>query len=350
MTPARKGQMDAKPILIPTLRERAVTADVPAQVAASRTGGWRVLLAEHRASARSELAEKLEQLGHEVLARVTTGQGALDYAELVRPDAVLMTLELEDGPAIMTALKLTRALAGTAAIVLTNHPGAADPSTRPNWGPVTLVHADAELAKLDAEIRRAVATARESADDEVSSQPIGSTAPELAVMAALEMEESGDDEALVESELADADAAAARREVRSVVAEARVDQTPAAPAPDAPSVSEPSALSFTDEDLFAIGPFVDVPETPRSSVAYDAPLVQPITAPADANDVSDDEIDVIAQAAESLLERTGLSRSDAMRLMEQEAVDTEQRVIDVARAVLGQDAASAVSGEVALVG
>src|SRR5271169_5905778 len=81
----------------------------------------RVLLAERRASAHSELSRRLDRAGHEVLARVTSAQSALDYAALLRPDVVLIAPALEDGPGVMAALTLTRELPGVAAVVLSTH-------------------------------------------------------------------------------------------------------------------------------------------------------------------------------------------------------------------------------------
>jgi len=50
----------------------------------------------------------------------------------------------------------------------------------------------------------------------------------------------------------------------------------------------------------------------------------------------DSDSEIIAEAAECLLERTGLSRSDAMRLMEQEAADTGRPLVEIAQSVLGR--------------
>jgi AmiR/NasT family two-component response regulator len=297
--------MDAKQDLV--ARKWQVPTPAPAQTPASPKAGLRVLLAERVAAPSSELADELERFGHEVLARVTTGQGALDYAGLLHPDAVLMEPELEDGPAIMTALKLTRALPGTAAVVLASHPGAANSSTRPNWGQVTLIHIEATPAELDAELRRAVAAAHDSADSETSSQAGESVQSVLAVIPALATEERNEQDEML---------------------------------------CEPSALSFTDEDLIAVDHFVDTPEVMRSPVTHGAPVFQSFGEASDEGNGGgeEDESDIVGRAAECLLERTGLSRSEVMRMMEQEAADTTQRLVDVARAVLDQDAPAIVSG------
>jgi AmiR/NasT family two-component response regulator len=62
-----------------------------------------------------------------------------------------------------------------------------------------------------------------------------------------------------------------------------------------------------------------------------------VPTPVEAAGLYDADLAVIAEAAECLLERTGLSRSDAMRLMEQEAADTGRKLIEVAQSVLGRD-------------
>lgn len=101
-----------------------------------------------------------------------------------------------------------------------------------------------------------------------------------------------------------------------------------------------SPLSFTDEDLLAIGPALDA-DLPGQAVATATTAPEPAPA-APAAAIYDLDSQVIAEAAECLLERTGLSRSDAMRLMEQEAADTGQSLAAVARSVLsGGDGATA---------
>lgn len=136
----------------------------------------------------------------------------------------------------------------------------------------------------------------------------------------------------------------------------RTDAKPLSSGGPVPVRAARSPLSFTDEDLVAIGPIVD-PEvpvglTPASPVRLTpAPLspVIPIPAaaaptPVEAAGLYDADLAVIAEAAECLLERTGLSRSDAMRLMEQEAADTGRKLIEVAQSVLGRDGDASGSG------
>jgi DNA-binding NarL/FixJ family response regulator len=310
---------------------------------------FRVLLAERRASAHSELSRRLERSGHEVLARVTSGQGALDYAALLRPDVVLIAPVLEDGPGVIAAATVTRELPGIAAVVLTTHPSALDPAARPNWGAVVVVHADAESEALDAELRRAVAQALALAASEIESEhaqsasgpadiaPTKSPTPQyvtpVPALAARVMEPE-----LIE---VPQPRPAKQPVAASPVAPQPVHTRPATPAAGA---SQRPALSFTDEDLLAIGPFVDAAEpalpTPARMSTPSSTAPQPAPSVAAAPTFMSDS-DVVAEAAECLLERTGLSRSDAMRLMEQEAADTGQRLVDVARAVIGNGDAAA---------
>lgn len=340
----------------------------------------RVLIAERRASAHSELSRRLDRAGHEVLARVTSGQGALDYAELLRPDVVLIAPTLEDGPGIMAAIALTRELPGVAAVVLSTHPAALNPAARPNWGAVALVPADAEPADLDIELRRAVNQAREAAATAVvPEQPSGSqprpadfapvapATPEYQTplpdtVSAVVREAKPVGSAVPPRQMAPATAATRPVGVppapvfQPIAAVATAPTEPVTTRTDAKPLSAPvparaarSPLSFTDEDLVAIGPIID-PEvpvrlTPASPVRLTpAPASAAIPIPAMAAPTAieapasyDADLAVIAEAAECLLERTGLSRSDAMRLMEQEAADTGRKLIEVAQSVLGRD-------------
>lgn len=325
----------------------------------------RVLIAERRASAHSELSRRLDRAGHEVLARVTSGQGALDYAELLRPDVVLIAPALDDGPGIMAAIALTRELPGVAAVVLSTHPAAVNPAARPNWGAVALLPADAEPADLDIELRRAVAQAREAAATAVVPEQLSGSQPRPADFAPVAAATPQ-----YQTPVPDAVNAVVRdvkpvgpAVLQPIAPVATASAEPVTPGTDAKLLSGPvpsrggrSPLSFTDEDLVAIGPIAD-PELPRlrpaaaqapqmapsapAPVAPISPVVQipavVAPTPVEAAALYDADLAVIAEAAECLLERTGLSRSDAMRLMEQEAADTGRKLIEVAQSVLGRD-------------
>ncbi len=314
-------------------RSQTAATTVRPQLATSETK-LRVLIAERRASAHSELSRRLDRAGHEVLARVTSSQGALDYAELLRPDVVLIAPVLEDGPGIMAAISLTRELPGIAAVVLTTHPAAQDPAARPNWGAVIVVPADAEPADLDAELRRAVEQARDAVPMELSPEAELHSERVRPADFIPEVDTTPQYQTPVPEVPAVADSRQQAAYTQEQVASAGVRPAPTATAALTPDNGRP-ALSFTDEDLLAIGPIEPGPVTAAPpSLAAPAPMPAAPTAPAPHYD-SDTEI--IAEAAECLLERTGLSRSDAMRLMEQEAADTGRRLVDIAQSVLGRD-------------
>lgn len=284
-------------------------------------GPLRVLLAERRATAHSDLSRRLASLGHEVLARVTSAQGAVDYAGFLCPDVVLISPVLEDGIGITAAMSVTRGRPGVAAVVLTNHPAAVNPTARPNWGAVGLVPADAEEADLDTELRRVVSRAREAASQAglQAVRPNPSPAPAVSVV----------------GDVAEASAAPAVTAVADVVVASQ--SLPAiAPTRDA---GYDDAVNELVDDVF------DPPSPDRE------PIGTP-DGPVDATDTADFSAasnDIVEQALQSLVERSRLQRADALRLMEQEAADTGQSVSDVARAMLGDAIDATVSGEVVTV-
>jgi len=317
---------------IPVVSEPGVEANAMSPVASfhrpDETAGprLRVLLAERRASAHSELSRRLDHAGHEVLARVTSAQGALDYAALLRPDVVLIAPALDDGPGVMAALTLTRELPGVAAVVLTTHPAAADPAARPNWGAVTVVPADVDPSSLDAELRQAVRIALDLAATELPATPAKTANAGFADRPPL---------------VAPTPQYATPIEQTPVIATPASARANGAPAEAAATIARPN-LDFTDDDLRGIGPFVHPTEQNRSTPTRTAPPTPPPTQLS-----QDPEAEMVAEAAECLLERTGLSRSDAIRLMEREAADSGQRLIEVARAVLGRDGSQPIDGAAA---
>ena len=315
--------------------------------------GLRVLLAERRASTHSELSRRLARLGHQVLARVTTGQAALDYAGLLRPDVVLVAPVLEDTAGVLTALTVTRELPGIAAVVLTCHPAAADPSARPNWGAVALVPADAELDDLDAELRAAVRRALEIASlagaTEIDSapeplveahvaaiDPLAINPPEKVEAEAIEAEPADTESpqepvALAATEPEAAETPKPEPEIVTSLAETSKPELEIVPSL-ADTKVDSSATSEPDEDL----------ELPLATFAYaqdDAPAAGPSA-----------ERDVVRAAAEALVARSGFSLADALQMMEEEAVDLNESLESVARAVLGEPRLEAVSGEVSAIG
>jgi DNA-binding NarL/FixJ family response regulator len=125
-------------------------------------GSLRILLAERPASAHSELSHRLKSHGHEVLARVTSAQGAIDYAGFLAPDVVLLSSRLDDASGLTVAMAVAKKQPGVAAVVLTSHPAVAHPASRPNWGSVALLPVDAEAEEMHDQLWRAVMQAREA--------------------------------------------------------------------------------------------------------------------------------------------------------------------------------------------
>ena len=318
--------MDAGMQSTAAMDENGVAPHPPSPVAQGSVtpgaaGPLRVLLAERRASAHSDLSRRLASLGHEVLARVTSTQGAVDYAGFLCPDVVLVSPVLEDGIGITAAMSVIRGRPGVAAVVLTNHPAAANPTARPNWGAVALLPADADAADLDAELRRVVGRAREAASQAAlqAARPSASPVPVAAV---------------------DPDGQVVEASTESLIA--------IAPTRDA---GDDDAVNELVDDVFD-PPTQDVEPTgqdaPIDRDGSDEPMAFAATTDASGFEPpSDDEI--VERAVQSLVERSRLLRADAIRLMEQEAEDTDQSVADIARAMLGGDVGATVSGEVASV-
>ncbi len=131
----------------------------------ANSAALRVLLAERRAGAQSELSTRLRGLGHDVVGRVTSGRAAVEYAHLLAPDAVLLAPQLDDGPGLTAAMAVIRARTGVAAVVLNDHPAALTPSARPNWGAVAMVAPAGAADDLETTLRATVARARESSPE-----------------------------------------------------------------------------------------------------------------------------------------------------------------------------------------
>jgi DNA-binding NarL/FixJ family response regulator len=129
---------------------------------ANGAASYRIVLGDRRISAHQELSARLTRSGHEVVACVVSLRAALELAERLKPDAVLFSPHLEDGLGVAAAMACTGAHPGIAAVVLTPHPGATDPESRPNWGPVSLAPIAATPEELDAILRSTIARARDA--------------------------------------------------------------------------------------------------------------------------------------------------------------------------------------------
>jgi len=367
VTATAKSATDAR--LPSTLRDRVGSG-----------GALRILLAERRASAHSELSRRLKSHGHDVVARVTSAQGAIDYAGLLAPDVVLFAPVLEDAAGLTVAMTVSRQQPGVAAVVFTTHPAAADPASRPNWGSVALLPADVEADELNSELWRAVKRARESVAvidrtaDVASEGEVGMTHRAPVV----EAPSVGHAEPIARAEPART-VKAAQPVVESFVGS--FIESFADPDPMLEIVSSPRHReSFADVEMFVdlssfMGvesvvehdPYVEIEvvadaeltparmsqaaeQTEEQMIAemvdalYPTPgdtitLVDPRTDDAGAEMVETVEIgesdeDVVARAVAVLVERVRLTQTMAYRLMEQEAADTALSIADVARNML----------------
>src|SRR5512139_2305234 len=85
--------------------------------------GLRVLIVEDEQIVAADLELKLARLGYDVAGVAASGEEALDLAEQVRPDVVLMDIQLQ-GPMLGTeAAKVIQRRTGAPIIFLTAYPG-----------------------------------------------------------------------------------------------------------------------------------------------------------------------------------------------------------------------------------
>jgi DNA-binding NarL/FixJ family response regulator len=324
-------------------------------------GGFRVLLAERRANAHSELSRRLTGFGHEVLARVTSGQAAIDYAALLRPDVVLVAPVLEDTAGVLAALNVTRQVPGVAAVVLTCHPAAADPAARPNWGAVALVPADAEPGDLEAEMRGAVSRARAEAVLASVAIPAATESAFVEEAVQVEVEASYSLESDYQTDVATPPTIPTPEDGEQALQGGYVvHDTPAEPpAADGSMTALVQSLWQASAEGIEAGQQQDVREqegyatvsesyTTSMSEAAATELPAQADGPAQAGEPSEaepaagheggfgSEDELIRAAVDALVERIGIGRADAVRLMEQEATDLSQTMEEVARAVLGE--------------
>jgi AmiR/NasT family two-component response regulator len=249
------------------------------------------------------VADRLTALGYDVVAHVGAGREAIDAARRLTPDAVLFETELSDGLGVLAAQAVTRATPGIAALILSVHPAAANRDARPHWGPVSLMAADAAEAELDAEVRDAVARARALAQL-ITAEPVPLSN--------------------------------------------EVDEDPIAEVDDLPAVA---LADIADEELYDLGaavlddePVAEPELLAEPELAEPVLLVEPallvepeLVAEPELLDESDESL--IDRAVAAVAERAGLSASDALRLMEQEADDNGQSLHDVAVAMLSDEPA-----------
>jgi DNA-binding NarL/FixJ family response regulator len=131
----------------------------------------RVVVAQSGNIRTRAMAQRLAALGYEVVAQVSTIREAVDAVATAEPDAVLFDVHMSDGAGVHGAVSVTRARAGTAALILSPHPALADRAARPDWGAVALVSDASSDTDLDADVQEIVATAR-SLSEPLFSEPV----------------------------------------------------------------------------------------------------------------------------------------------------------------------------------
>jgi AmiR/NasT family two-component response regulator len=70
------------------------TAERPADEAAASSGGLRILVAEDEALIRMDLAEMLDEGGHQVVGQAADGEQAVQLARELHPDLVVMDIKM----------------------------------------------------------------------------------------------------------------------------------------------------------------------------------------------------------------------------------------------------------------
>ena len=84
---------------------------------ADTTSRIRVLIAEDDDNARSLLSDLLTNLGHTMVAEVSTGREAFERARELVPDVVLLDVHMPDGSGIEAAELITQTLPGVAVVL-----------------------------------------------------------------------------------------------------------------------------------------------------------------------------------------------------------------------------------------
>jgi CheY-like chemotaxis protein len=85
--------------------------------------GARILIVEDEQIIAADLTNKLSRMGHQVVGTAIAGHEAISLAEEVRPDLVLMDVQLEDGMTGTEAARVIQERTGSKIIFLTAFPG-----------------------------------------------------------------------------------------------------------------------------------------------------------------------------------------------------------------------------------
>ena len=91
--------------------------------------GVRILVVEDEQIIAADLTNKLRAMGHQVVGTAIAGNEAVSVAERVRPDLVLMDVQLEDGMTGTEAARTIQERTGSKIVFLTAFPSVflADP-------------------------------------------------------------------------------------------------------------------------------------------------------------------------------------------------------------------------------
>ena len=91
--------------------------------------GARILIVEDEQIIAADLTNKLQRMGHQVVGTAIAGHEAISIADRVRPDLVLMDVQLEDGMTGAEAAQIIQERTGSKIIFLTAFPSVflADP-------------------------------------------------------------------------------------------------------------------------------------------------------------------------------------------------------------------------------
>jgi DNA-binding response OmpR family regulator len=85
--------------------------------------GVRILVVEDEQIIAADLIDKLGRMGHEVVGSAIAGHEAINIAEQIKPELVLMDVQLEDGMTGMEAARIIQERTGSKIIFLTAFPG-----------------------------------------------------------------------------------------------------------------------------------------------------------------------------------------------------------------------------------
>ena len=98
--------------------------------------GARILVVEDEQIIAADLTNKLQGMGHHIAGTAIASHEAISIAERVRPDVVLMDVQLEDGMTGMDAAWTIQERTGSKVVFLTAFPGVflADPGRMPEPG------------------------------------------------------------------------------------------------------------------------------------------------------------------------------------------------------------------------